>query len=70
LIRLRDRRCGALETIGERKTTVNIALKQLAHGTRDIGLVYEALTNIRDDHQRLVKAFRERPAAKPAKVTP
>ncbi|MGN6310175.1 MAG: hypothetical protein ACTHNN_11530 [Xanthobacteraceae bacterium] len=56
---------GATQAIRWTKTTVNIALKQLAHSMMDTGLAYEALTNISDDHKRLVRAFRERSAAKP-----
>lgn len=59
---------GATKAIRWTKTTVNIALKQLAHSMMDTGLAYEALTNISDDHKRLVKAFRERSAAKPARA--
>jgi enoyl-CoA hydratase len=59
---------GATKAIRWTKTTVNIALKQLAHGMMDTGLAYEALTNISNDHKRLVKAFRERSAAKPVRA--
>lgn len=61
---------GATKAIRWSKTTVNIALKQLAHSMMDAGLAYEALTNVSEDHKRLVRQFRERTAAKSAKAAP
>lgn len=51
---------GATKAIRWSKVTVNIGLKQLAHSMMDVGLAYEALTNVGSDHQARVKAFRER----------
>ena len=59
---------GATKAIRWSKATVNIALKQLAHSMMDAGLAYEALTNVSDDHRRLVKAFRDR-SAQPRKAS-
>ncbi|WP_137391042.1 enoyl-CoA hydratase/isomerase family protein [Rhodoligotrophos defluvii] len=54
---------GAIKAIRWSKTTVNIALKQLAHSMMDTGLAYEALTNASEDHRRLVRAFQARAKA-------
>ena len=42
------------------KTTVNIGLKQLAHAVMDVGLSYEMMSNITEDHQEAVNSFREK----------
>ena len=42
------------------KVSVNIGLKQLAHSIMDACLAYEALTNVTEDHQEAVHAFREK----------
>ncbi|MXW49053.1 MAG: enoyl-CoA hydratase/isomerase family protein [Gammaproteobacteria bacterium] len=42
------------------KVSVNIGLKQLAHSIMDASLAYEALTNVTEDHQEAVHAFREK----------
>ena len=60
---------GATKAIRWTKVTVNIALKQLAASMMDAGLAYEALTNVSDDHRRLVAAFREK-ARQPRKAPP
>ncbi len=54
---------GATKAIRWTKTTVNIALKQLAHSIMDTGLAYEALSNVSDEHVALVRAFREKAKA-------
>ena len=54
---------GATKAIRWTKTTVNIALKQLAHSMMDTGLAYEALSNVSDEHIALVRAFREKAGA-------
>lgn len=54
---------GATKAIRWTKTTVNIALKQLAHSMMDTGLAYEALSNVSDEHVALVRAFREKARA-------
>ncbi|MBR0652026.1 enoyl-CoA hydratase/isomerase family protein [Roseomonas terrae] len=51
---------GATKAIRWTKTSINIALRQLAHSMLDASLAYEALTNIGADHQEAVNAFREK----------
>jgi len=57
---------GATLAIRWTKTTINIALKQLAHSMMDAGLAYEALSNSTADHQEGVTGFVER---RPARFT-
>lgn len=59
---------GATKAIRWTKTTMNVGLKQLAHSMMDTGLAYEALTNSSDDHRHLVRAFRDKAAAKSRSV--
>jgi enoyl-CoA hydratase len=40
--------------------SVNIGLKQLAHSIMDACIAYEALSNVTQDHQEAVNAFREK----------
>lgn len=51
---------GATQSIRYTKTSVNIALRQLAHSLLDASLAYESLTNFSKDHQEAVTAFREK----------
>lgn len=51
---------GAAKAIQWTKASVNIGLKQLAHSIMDASIAYEALSNITDDHQEAVNAFREK----------
>ncbi len=53
---------GATKAIRWTKVTTNIALKQLAASMMDVGLAYEALTNVSKDHRDLVDRFRARAA--------
>lgn len=53
---------GSTKAIRWTKVTTNIALKQLAHSMMDTGLAYEALTNVSEDHRKLVGAFLKRAA--------
>ncbi len=51
---------GATKAIKWTKASINLPLRQLAHAMLDASLAYEALTNIGDDHQEAVNAFREK----------
>ena len=51
---------GATQAIRYSKTSVNIALKQIAHSVMDASIAYESLTNFTADHQEAVNAFREK----------
>jgi enoyl-CoA hydratase len=51
---------GATKAIRWTKVTANIALKQLAASMMDVGLAYEALTNVSADHRALVDEFRQK----------
>jgi enoyl-CoA hydratase len=51
---------GATKAIRWTKTTVNIPLKQLAPSMMDVGLGYEAMSNLTSEHRDLVRAFREK----------
>jgi enoyl-CoA hydratase len=51
---------GATKAIRWTKTSMNIQLRQIAHAALDASLAYEALTNISDDHQEAVTAFKEK----------
>lgn len=53
---------GATKAIRWTKVTTNIALRQLAASMMDVGLAYEALTNVSKDHRDLVDNFRARAA--------
>lgn len=60
-----DELCGRLQrgaklAIRYTKTTVNIALKKVAHSIMDASIAYESLTNVSPDHAEAVAAFRER----------
>lgn len=51
---------GATKAIKWTKASINLPLRQLAHSMLDASLAYEALTNIGDDHQEAVNAFKEK----------
>jgi enoyl-CoA hydratase len=51
---------GATRAIRWTKTSVNIALKQLAHSIMDASIAYEISTNVAHDHQEAVRAFKEK----------
>ncbi|MBB6427901.1 enoyl-CoA hydratase/isomerase family protein [Sphingopyxis sp. JAI128] len=51
---------GAQQAIRYSKLTMNVALRQLAASIMDVGLGYESLTNISDDHREALLAFREK----------
>lgn len=53
---------GAQLAIRYSKLTINIGLKQAAAAAIDVGLGYESLTNVTDDHREALAAFRERRA--------
>lgn len=53
---------GATKAIRWSKMSVNIGLKQLAHSIMDASLAYEAMSNITQDHQEAVNAFRAKRA--------
>ncbi len=42
------------------KLTINSGLRMLAASVMDVGLGYESLTNVTDDHREALAAFRER----------
>ncbi len=51
---------GAARAIQWTKASINIGLKQLAHSILDASIAYEALSNLTEDHQEAVNAFREK----------
>lgn len=51
---------GAQLAIRYSKLTINIGLRQAASAAMDVGLGYESLTNLTDDHREALAAFRER----------
>lgn len=51
---------GATQAIQWTKASINIGLKQLAHSVMDASIAYEALSNLTEDHQEAVNAFREK----------
>lgn len=51
---------GATKAIRWTKMSINIGLRQLAQTMMDASLAYEALSNISEDHQEAVNAFREK----------
>lgn len=51
---------GATKAIRWSKMSVNIGLKQLAHSIMDASLSYEAQSNMTQDHQEAVTAFKEK----------
>lgn len=51
---------GATKAIRWTKITANLPLKAIAHQIFDAGLAYEGLSNITEDHQEGITAFRER----------
>ncbi|WP_416899821.1 MAG: enoyl-CoA hydratase/isomerase family protein [Minwuia sp.] len=51
---------GAGKAIRWTKVSVNIGLKQLAHAIMDASISYELMSNLSDDHQEAVNAFREK----------
>lgn len=53
---------GAKKAIRWTKVSVNIGLKQLAHSILDASLSLEAQSNITEDHQEAVAAFRDKRA--------
>jgi enoyl-CoA hydratase len=53
---------GAQQAIRYSKVTINIALRQLAASIMDVGLGYESITNISEDHREALAAFREKRA--------
>jgi len=53
---------GAQQAIRYSKVTINVALRQLAASMMDVGLGYESITNISDDHREALAAFHEKRA--------
>ena len=53
---------GASKAIQWTKMSINIGLKQLASSVLDASIAYEALSNLTQDHQEAVNAFREKRA--------
>jgi enoyl-CoA hydratase len=51
---------GASRAIQCTKLAVNIRLKEVAHAVLDASFAYEALSNLTDDHQEAVNAFRDK----------
>lgn len=51
---------GALSAIRGTKVSVNIALKQMVHAALDTSMALEVLSNLTEDHQEAVTAFREK----------
>jgi enoyl-CoA hydratase len=51
---------GAQMAIRYSKMTVNVALRQLASAIMDVGLGYESMTNVSNDHREALAAFREK----------
>jgi enoyl-CoA hydratase len=51
---------GASRAIQWTKLAVNIRLKEVAHAVLDASFAYEALSNLTDDHQEAVNAFRDK----------
>jgi len=51
---------GASRAIQWTKLAVNIRLKQVAQAVLDTSFAYEALSNLTEDHQEAVNAFREK----------
>jgi enoyl-CoA hydratase len=51
---------GASRAIQWTKLAVNIRLKQVAHAVLDASFAYEALSNLTEDHQEAVNAFRDK----------
>ncbi|MCY3731332.1 MAG: enoyl-CoA hydratase-related protein, partial [Rhodospirillaceae bacterium] len=51
---------GATQAIRLTKVSINVGLKQLAHGMMDASIAYETLTNVSADHREGLAAFRER----------
>jgi enoyl-CoA hydratase/carnithine racemase len=51
---------GATTSIAGTKLAINSALKQLAATGIDVGMAYEGLSNISDDHQEALTAFLEK----------
>lgn len=51
---------GATRAIRWTKRAVNLPLKQIVHSVMDAAISYESLSNLTQDHQEAVKAFRER----------
>lgn len=53
---------GAMKAIRWTKTVTNIGLRQLAQSMMDASLGFEAQSNVTEDHQEAVRAFREKRA--------
>jgi len=51
---------GAAYAIQWTKASMNIVLKQAVTSVIDASLAYEALSNLTEDHQEAVNAFREK----------
>ena len=51
---------GATKAIRWTKVTTNLVLKNLVHASMDTGIAYEVLSNVTEDHQEAVTAFREK----------
>ena len=51
---------GALQSISGTKVTMNVQLRQAAQALLDVGMAYEGLANISQDHQEAVTAFIEK----------
>lgn len=55
---------GALQSIACTKLTLNVPLRQAAQALLDVGMAYEGLSNISNDHREAVNAFMEKRAPK------
>jgi enoyl-CoA hydratase len=51
---------GATQSIAGTKITLNVPLRQAAQALLDVGMAYEGLSNISQDHQEAVTAFIEK----------
>lgn len=51
---------GASQSIYGTKMTMNVPLRQLAQSMMDVGMAYEGLSNITEDHKEAVNAFLEK----------
>lgn len=51
---------GAAQSISGTKMTINVPLRQLAQAMMDVGMAYEGLSNISQDHKEAVDAFLEK----------
>jgi enoyl-CoA hydratase len=51
---------GAQKSIRWSKAAVNLPLRQMAHAMMDTSMAWEVLSNLSEDHQEAVNAFREK----------